>query len=232
MVEQQKLKADLFLLHAPSVYDFRERDDMLFAYLSDSDSVNVTSIYEMYPLGFFAIKQRLREHGFQADIVNIASLMLMHPQLDVDALLGRLEAPVFGFDLHWMAHCHGSIEIAKRVKAIHPESLVIFGGISSTYYADQLIQYPDVDIVVKGYDTLEPVTMLMEAVKRGERTFNHIPNLVFKTHASEVVDTGFTHKPMKQLQRCHPRLVLLSREKDRRKSVQTHHDTPQYWVCV
>jgi clorobiocin biosynthesis protein CloN6 len=198
MTEQTHvLKADLFLLHAPSVYDFRERDDILFAYLSDSDSVNVTSIYEMYPLGFFAIKQRLREHGFQAEIVNLASLMLMHPQLDVDALLGRLEAPVFGFDLHWMAHCHGSIELAKRVKAIHPEALVIFGGISSTYYADQLIQYPAVDVVVKGYDTLEPVTMLIDAVKRGERTFDHIPNLVYKNNRSEVIDTGFTHKPMK-----------------------------------
>lgn len=197
MAEQlQTLKADLFLLHAPSVYDFRERDDILFAYLSDSDSVNVTSIYEMYPLGFFAIKQRLREHGFQADIINLASLMLMHPHLNVDALLARLEAPVFGFDLHWMAHCHGSIELAKRIKAIHPESLVIFGGISSTYYASQLIHYPAVDIVVKGYDTLDPVTMLMDAVKRGERAFQHIPNLVYK-HDGEVVETGFTHKPMK-----------------------------------
>lgn len=192
----QVLKADLFLLHAPSVYDFRERDDLLFAYLSDSDSVNVTSIYEMYPLGFFAIRQRLREHELQAEIINIASLMLMHPQLDVDALLGRLDAPVFGFDLHWMAHCHGSIEVAKRVKAIHPESLVIFGGISSTYYADQLIQYPAVDVVVKGYDTLDPVSMLMEAVKRGERTFDHISNLMYKK-GREVVNTGFTYKPMK-----------------------------------
>lgn len=42
-----RLEADLFLLHAPSVYDFREHDDMLFAYLSDS--VNVTSVYEMHP---------------------------------------------------------------------------------------------------------------------------------------------------------------------------------------
>src|SRR5579864_5902351 len=192
----QTLKADLFLLHAPGVYDFRDRDDILFAYLSDSDSVNVTSIYEMYPLGFFAIKQRLREHGFQAEIINLASLMLMHPRLDVEALLGRLEAPVFGFDLHWMAPCHGSIEIAKLVKAIHPESLVIFGGISSTYYADQLIQYPAVDVVVKGYDTLDPVTMLMEAVKRGERDFDHIPNLMYKRDGAEVTDTGFTHKPM------------------------------------
>src|SRR5215203_6873735 len=100
-VSTQILSADLFLLHAPSVYDFRERDDILFAYLSDSDSVNVTSIYEMYPIGFFSIKQRLHEQGFNAEIVNLASLMLMHPQLDVERLLARLDAPVFGFDLHW-----------------------------------------------------------------------------------------------------------------------------------
>ena len=66
MMDQQiasRLRADLFLLHARSVYDFRERDDMLFAYLSDSDSVNVTSLYEMYPIGWFSIKQRLADAG-------------------------------------------------------------------------------------------------------------------------------------------------------------------------
>ena len=36
-----RLRADLFLLHAPSVYDFRKRDDMLFAFLSNSVNVNV-----------------------------------------------------------------------------------------------------------------------------------------------------------------------------------------------
>ena len=38
--------ADLFLLHGPRVYNFHERDDMLFADLSDSVSANVTSVYE------------------------------------------------------------------------------------------------------------------------------------------------------------------------------------------
>jgi len=81
MMDQQiasRLGGDLFLLHAPSVYDFRERDDMLFAYLNDSDSLNVTSVYEMYPIGWFSIKQRLAGCGFDAKIVNVASLMLMH----------------------------------------------------------------------------------------------------------------------------------------------------------
>ncbi len=192
----ETLKADLFLLHAPSVYDFRDRDDILFAYLSDSDSVNVTSIYEMYPIGFHAIKQRLHENGFKAEIINIASLMLMHPQINVEKLLARLDAPVFGFDLHWMAHCHGSIELATRLKSIHPDALVIFGGLSSTYYADELIQYPAVDVVVKGYDTLEPVTQLMQAVTHGDYHFENIPNLVYKRKGSNPVSTGFTHKPI------------------------------------
>src|SRR5215204_3339635 len=123
------LKADMFLLHAPSVYDFRDRDDTLFAYLSDSDSVNVTSIYEMYPIGWFSIKQRLAEHGFDSKIVNVASLMLMHPDIDVEALIGCLEAPIYGFDLHWMPQCHGAIELAAVVKRIHPHALTVFGGI-------------------------------------------------------------------------------------------------------
>ena len=189
------LNADLFLLHAPSVFDFRERDDILFAYLSDSDSVNVTSIYEMHPLGFFSIKEQLRKHELKAEIVNLASLMLMHPHLDVDSLLAKLEAPIFGLDLHWMAQCHGAIEVAKRLRVIHPEAFIVFGGLSATYYADQLIQYQAVDAVIKGYDTLKPITQLVQAIKRGERTFTHIPNLVYKEKRSVTVSTGFTHKP-------------------------------------
>lgn len=193
----ESIEADLLLLHAPSVYDFRDRDDVLFAYLSDSDSVNVTSIFEMYPLGFLAIKERLRQLGFDAKIVNLASLMLMYPDLDVRRLLAHLEAPVFGLDLHWMAHCHGSIEVAEMVKAVHPEALVMFGGISATYYAEELIQYPAVDMVVKGYDTLEPVSRIIRTVKDREYVFSNIPNLLFKDrrYPTEIVSTDFSHKP-------------------------------------
>jgi clorobiocin/coumermycin A biosynthesis protein CloN6/CouN6 len=190
-----RLEADLFLLHAPSVYDFRERDDMLFAYLSDSDSVNVTSIYEMYPIGWFSIKQRLADHGFDTKIVNVASLMLQYPELDVRRLLRGLEAPIFGFDLHWMTQCNGAIELAAVLKQEHPDALTIFGGISATYYAKQLITYPSVDVVVQGYDTLDPVTELVAAVVRGgSRDFGSIPNLLYKVDG-DVRSSGFTHKP-------------------------------------
>jgi clorobiocin/coumermycin A biosynthesis protein CloN6/CouN6 len=41
-----QLGADLFPLPAPGVYDFRERDDMLFAYLSDSGIALVSLRYQ------------------------------------------------------------------------------------------------------------------------------------------------------------------------------------------
>jgi clorobiocin biosynthesis protein CloN6 len=193
----QTIKADLILLHAPSVFDFRERDDLLFAYLSDSDSVNVTTIYEMYPLGFFSIRQHLRERGKKVEIVNLAALMLCHPDLDVDKLLSRLHAPVFGIDIHWMCHCHGAIEVAKRLKMVHPDCLVILGGISSTYYAQELITYPCIDAVVRGFDTLLPVDALVSEVVSGRRDFHEIPNLVYKNPAGELCTTEFSHKPMR-----------------------------------
>ncbi|HUG84094.1 MAG TPA: cobalamin-dependent protein [Euzebya sp.] len=191
------LQADLILLHAPSVYDFRDRDDVLFAYLSDSDSVNVTSIYEMFPIGFFSLQQRLRETDMTCEIVNLASLMLQHPELDVPKLLGHLEAPVFGFDLHWMTQCHGAVELARILKAIHPDSVIIFGGISATYYAEELAAYPGVDAVVQGYDTLEPTARLVARVRRGNRDLRGIPNLVFADADGVIQRTGFDHKPMR-----------------------------------
>ena len=77
---------------------------------------------------------------------------------------------------------------------MHPDALTIFGGISATYYADQLIEYPSVDVVVQGYDTLEPVTELVSRVRQGSRDFRAIPNLLYKV-GGEVQATGFTHKP-------------------------------------
>jgi clorobiocin biosynthesis protein CloN6 len=34
----------------------------------------------MYPIGWFSIKQRLADHGFDAKIVKVASLRLMYPE--------------------------------------------------------------------------------------------------------------------------------------------------------
>lgn len=195
-VKVDKIKADFILLHAPAIYDFRNRDDIALGWYGSQESSNVTPIFEIYPLGFLSLKSHLMQQGFTVEIVNVASLMLRHREMKVEKLLEHLEAPIFGIDLHWLPHCHGAIELAGVVKKVRPDALVMLGGIVSTYYNKELMAYPQVDIVARGYDTLEPVRMLVQAVSEGKRQegFSHIPNLVYKQDG-EIVDTGFTHRP-------------------------------------
>ena len=72
------------------------------------------------------------------------------------------------------------MELAAVVRRIHPEALTVFGGISATYYSEELISYDAVDVVMQGYDTLEPVTRLTDTVARGSRDLRSIPNLLYK----------------------------------------------------
>ena len=86
---------------------------------------DLVSVHEMYPIGWFSInKQWLADHGFDAKIVNIASLMLIHPDLDVRRLLSRLKGPIFRFDLHWMTRNldhREMVPVPERPKEWMPE---------------------------------------------------------------------------------------------------------------
>ena len=147
------MSTDLILLHAPSVYDFRNKTIL---YGPVSDLIPPSPVFEMYPIGLTSIAEYLERAGYRVRIVNLAVRMLRDKKFDAEAFIKRLKAPIFGIDLHWMLHCHGAIEVAKIVKKWHPESKVIFGGFSSSYFYKELLQYPEVDYVLRGDSTEEP----------------------------------------------------------------------------
>ena len=142
---------DLILLHPPAIYDFREKPTFLGPV---ADAVPSTAIFEMYPIGLTSIAAFLEHNHYNVQIVNLAYRMLRDPRFDVAARIARLSTPVFGIDLHWLPHVQGSLKIAEMVKRLHPKSLVLFWGLSSSYYHDELIRYPFVDFVLRG-DSVE-----------------------------------------------------------------------------
>ena len=174
------MKFDMILVHAPSVYDFRKMDDVLFAYLSNSDSVHISPIFEMPPVGIFAIKQHLQKCGYTAEFFNVASQMLRDAEFDVEEFFKNAPADYIGIDLHWQVHAHGALELFKLYKQIHPAAKTVVGGIASTYYHEELIQYPQVDYVVRGYDTLLPIQQLL-AAKNSPDALKEVQNLTWKS---------------------------------------------------
>ena len=77
-----RLEPDLLLLHAPSVYDFREH---AILYGPVSDMVPSSTVFEMYPLGFLTIASYLHDRGLDVRIVNLALRMMNDRRFDVPA---------------------------------------------------------------------------------------------------------------------------------------------------
>jgi B12-binding domain/radical SAM domain protein len=184
-------RTDLTLLHAPSVYDFREKTMMMGPV---ADAVPSTDEFEMYPVGMTSIATYLGRNHYNVRIVNLAYRMLRNPSFDVAARLRGLRSTVFGIDLHWLPHAQGALAVGELVKRLHPQSYVLYGGLSSSYYHGELIRYPFVDFVLRGDSTEEPCRQLLSAIRRGDR-LDSVENLTWKRPTGEVVVNPLTFVP-------------------------------------
>lgn len=180
---------DVIFLHAPSVYDFRKKP---IFYGPVSDVIPSSPVFEMYPVGFMTISSHLEAAGFKTRIVNIAVQMLQKESFDVERKISKLDAKMFCIDLHWMPHAHGAIELARIVKKYHPNALVEFGGLTSSYFHDELIRRPEIDLVMRGDTTEVPTVRLMQTLEKGG-DLSQVPNLVWKDKEGKVHDNGITY---------------------------------------
>jgi B12-binding domain/radical SAM domain protein len=187
-------RADLVLLHAPSVYDFR-KESILYGPVSDL--VPSTPVFEMYPIGLTTIAEYLERHGFRVRIVNLAVRMLNSDRFSAETLIQKLQPAAFGIDLHWMPHAHGAIEVARLCKKYHPDIPVMFGGFSSTYYHEELIRRPEVDFVVRGDSTEIPVLQLMKHLtgRPDAPALDEIPNLTWQEPEGASQVNEITYSP-------------------------------------
>jgi B12-binding domain/radical SAM domain protein len=171
------MQADLVFIHAPSVYDFRKKSIM---YGPMSDLVPSSPIFEMYPLGFLTMSNYLMKRGISVRIVNLAYRMFEDPAFDALKYLKKIKARCFGIDLHWLPHCQGATEVAKILKELHPETPIVFGGFSSSYFYKELIRFEQVDYVIRGDSAEEPIYQLIKAIKEKKEEYKDIPNLAYK----------------------------------------------------
>lgn len=171
------MRANVCFVHPPSIYDFRQRD---LRSGPISDVIPSTPIFEMYPVGLISMLNSMVSNGYNARISNVAVHMLYSKEFDVRKYLSGIEADIYGVDLHWLPHAHGALNIAKMIKELHPNSKVLMGGFSSTYFAEEIMQnYPFVDFVLRGDLQEEAIVDLSEAVERN-RDLASVPNLAYR----------------------------------------------------
>ncbi len=175
---------DVVLVHPPSIYDFRDRT---IFYGPISDVIPSSPIFEMYPIGFVTLAAFLRRHGYRTRIVNLALRMMRSRRFRPERFLRRFRPTLFGIDLHWLPHAQGGPAVAALLKRLHPDIPIVFGGISASYFHEELIRDPAVDFVLRGSVTEECLLALVRELE-GERRYERVPNLTWKRDGAVVVN--------------------------------------------
>lgn len=173
------MKTDVAFVHPPSIYNFRSRN---LRPGPISDVVPSTPVFEMYPIGLISMLNYLVERGYNARISNLAVLMLASDRFDEEEYIRNLDSDIFGVDLHWLPHVHGAVNLVRTIKRLHPDSKVVMGGFSASYFAEEIMQnYPEVDYVLKGDLQEESILRLVE-YSQGNGNVENIDNLLYRSN--------------------------------------------------
>lgn len=206
--DPRQYASDVALIHPPYVVH-RERYP-LFPIPWNLDHLGSTQYMEPYPmgpkwgrtpLGFHTMKHFIELNSpYTVNIYNLSSHVQSLPgtmglpgQVETSAAdsirsyIGSLQAGIFAVGLHWVVHSHGAIEVLRMIKEIHPNSLTVIGGLSATYFQEEIMEhFPFIDCAVKGDGAL-PLKALLECRAAGH-DFSSVPNILYRENG--VVKSG------------------------------------------
>ncbi len=161
---------DIVFLHPPAIYDFRKRSNF-----PGPIAYTVTESTEQFiipPIGMLSIAEYLDRHGYKVIVDNIGERMIQDKTFDVERHVKSVKGDVYAIDLHWCAHAQGAIELAKLCKKLHPDSVIVLGGLTATRFHEEIIEkYSFVDVVIRG-EAEKPFLKLMKTLESGQKNLS------------------------------------------------------------
>ena len=83
-------------------------------------------------------------------------------------IIKHLEANIYAIDLHWVSQAVSAIQTAELCKKFHPESSVILGGMTASFYDTEILRsFPFIDDIVRG-EAEYPIALLAKRVCLGK----------------------------------------------------------------
>lgn len=219
------MNLDAVLIHPPSIYDFRKRE--IFPSPIDYTVSESTNQFIIPSVGMLSIADYLDRHGYQVMIDNIGERMVSSQVFNVEDYIADISAKVYAIGLHWCVHSQGAIEIARICKKLHPNSLVVMGGLTSTVFAEEIVaNYNCIDAVIRG-EAEKPFLALMRALEENN-SLQEVPNLTFRDINGEIRNNPLM-EPSENLDKFeYTRLELL----DPKASIFTKSMPPHWSIPI
>jgi B12-binding domain/radical SAM domain protein len=174
---------DAVLIHPPAIYDFRKK--AIFPGPIGYTVSGNSGQFIMPPVGMLSIAEYLTRFGYKVRVDNIGERMFTDQDFDVESYIGQLSARVYSIGLHWCVHSQGAMEIARLCKQLHPEAMVVLGGLTATVFHEEVIQkYDFIDAVIRG-EAEKPYLQLMRSLGP-KQDLSGVPNLTYRDADGQV----------------------------------------------
>lgn len=183
--KNDKIEYDILFLHPPC--DFIKTRFPLSGVLSLGYEESGLFLYA--PVGINALYHRLKSRGFNSGFLNVGSLFYktikQGKKFELGKVIAGFTAKGFGIDLHWAVHTAGVLDLAETIKRIYPDSFVFLGGLTATYFFEEILkEYPYIDAVVLA-EADETIVPLAETLKKNSGDiYSHlgkVPNLAYRS---------------------------------------------------
>ena len=167
---------DFIFCHPPAI--FNDSKPIL-----DAD-VACTHQFVSIPVGLFSMANSLEKSKFSVGILNLGEKLLDGKCNELKDIikyyLEKYRPKIIGIDLHWWVHSAGAMETAKLLKEIDPNIITLLGGITSSYYAEEIIQdFICIDYILTG-ECDESIIFFTKHIINNEMGLNDIPGLVYR----------------------------------------------------
>lgn len=158
----------------------------------DHDDNAKKNIFFM-PMGLFAMASRLREKGFESEIINSD----LHRGTDIKEVIDFDTLDAVGLDLHWANQSYVVTTTIELLKSINPDLYVFLGGYTASFFAEEILsKYPTVDAVIRG-DGEVPIVELCKVLrdKKANKavSLEKVPNLVWRGDNNKIIFNEFSY---------------------------------------
>lgn len=139
----------------------------------------------LLPMGLNALANYLEDHDFDAEVLHFDVEESLTRDFDLTEYLVGGARKIVGFDLHWHYQTRRVIDEAARIKRSIPESSIILGGFTASFFAEEILKtFREIDFVVRG-DAEIPLLRLVEWLTKKTGGLGDIPNLAWR-HGDKV----------------------------------------------
>jgi B12-binding domain/radical SAM domain protein len=86
------------------------------------------------------------------------------------------------------------LELAQMVRKIHPDAYILVGGLTASHFWHELLEYTEIDFVMRGDSTEYPLLRLMNVLQDGGNLVE-VPNLAWRDKAGNIHTNGLNWVP-------------------------------------